>query len=122
MTILKALRSVKYAWNGLKVAWKEEHNFRIEILAAILVLVVLIFFRFSYVESALCIVAIVLVLSAEVVNTAVEDMCNKIEMNQDLQIRKIKDLMALYVLVSVVGAFMLGALVFLHHFLLHFLK
>jgi diacylglycerol kinase len=106
-----------FAWNGLKTTWQEEQNFRIEILIGAIVVFFIIFFDFSFIESVVCIIAITIVLTAEIVNTAVEDLCNKIESQHDSIIGKIKDTMAAFVFVSSVGAFVIGCLVFYHHFI-----
>ncbi len=111
------LKSFADAFRGLKTVWKEERNFRIDVLAALAVLFCIFYFNFSFIESALVILAVVIVLSAEIVNTALEDLCDKVEPGQDKLIGKIKDIMAAYVLVSALGAAFIGALVFSHHFL-----
>jgi diacylglycerol kinase len=116
MIFIKAFKSFLFACNGLKTAWNEEHNFRIEVLAAIAVIASIVYFDFSFFESALCIVAIVMVITAELVNTAIEDICNKIQPNQDPAIGRIKDMMAAFVLVSVIGAFFIGLYAFYNHF------
>ncbi len=112
----KSLNSPKYAWNGLRTAWREQHNFRMAVLCAIVVLFCIFYFNFTYVESALCVFAIVMVLGSEVANTAVEDLCNRVEPNHDSTIGKIKDTMAGFVLITAFGAFVVGILVFYHHF------
>jgi diacylglycerol kinase len=114
----KVLNSFKFALNGLYVTWKEEFNFRIEVVVAVVVIFSIFYFQFSFVESALCFVAVIIVLSAEIVNTAIEDLSDMVEPNQNPLIGKIKDTMAGFVLVSSFGAFIIGCLVFYNHFLL----
>lgn len=113
-----AFKSFSFAWKGLKTTWREEHNFRIEILAAILVIFSMIYFQFSFIESVFCIIAITIVLSAEIVNTVVEDLCNFVEPNNNEVIGKIKDTMGAFVLVSALGSFIIGLIVFYNHFLI----
>lgn len=112
----KFLKSFYYAFKGLKFVWREEINFRIQLAVALLVIAAMIFFRFSFVETSIVIIAIIIVLITEIINTALEDLCNKIEPNQDAVIGKIKDMMAAFVLISVVGALIIGILTFFHHF------
>ena len=107
-----------FAKNGLVTTWKEEHNFRFEILVAVIVLFTIIFFDFSPLEATFCILAITLVLIAEILNTAVEDLCNKVEPQHDPIIGKIKDTMAAFVLISCLGAGVVGLLVFYNHFVI----
>jgi undecaprenol kinase len=115
--ISKFFNSFKFAFNGLRTTWREEHNFRLEIVIGLVVILFLIFFHFSFTESTLCIVAIIIVLTSEIVNTAIEDLSDMVESNQNPLIGKIKDTMAGFVLVSSIGAFILGILVFAHHFI-----
>lgn len=110
-------QSFYYAFRGLKFVWKEEFNFRVQIIIALLVVAAMAYFRFSFAETAVVIVAITIVLMAEIMNTALENLCNKIEPNQDGAIGKIKDMVAAFVLLSTIGALILGILTFFHHFL-----
>ncbi len=113
----KLYNSFIFAWRGLKATWREEFNFRIEILATVLVIFSIFYFHFSFIESAFCVVAITIVLSAEIINTAMEDLCNKIEPHHDRAIGKIKDTVGAFVFVSSLGAIIVGCLVFYSHFL-----
>lgn len=118
MILIKAYRSFLNACNGFKTVWSEEHNFRIEVAAAFLVIVAAIYLQFSVLEMALSIIAVILVLTAEIVNTAIEDICDKISPEFDPIIGKIKDAMAAFVTVTVFGAAILGLLILFSHFIL----
>ncbi len=112
----KFLKSFRFAFNGFVVAWKEEFNFRIEIFVTVFVIFSIFYFDFGILESALLVFAIMFVLVSEIFNTVIEDLCNKIEPNIDPKIAKIKDLSSAAVLISSVGAMVIGVLVFLNHF------
>ena len=116
-TLTKSYQSFFYALNGLKTTWQEEHNFRVDFFCAILVLTLAFYFNFNFIEYALCIFAITIVLAGEIVNTAIEDLCNKVQPNHDPVIGKIKDVMAAFVFITASGDFVIGVLVFVHHFL-----
>jgi diacylglycerol kinase len=118
--MFKLIKSFNWALNGLKTVWLEEKNFRLECLIALLILSTAIFFRFSFVELLAIIIAIIFVISAEIINTAIEDLCNKVEPNQDTLIGKVKDVVAGYVLIASFGAGIIGLLVLAHHFLNYF--
>ncbi len=115
--IKKILDSFGFAWNGLKTTWQEEYNFRIEIIFSFIIILFIIFFQFTFIESIFCIIAIIIVLTAEIVNTAIEDLSDMVDANPNPLIGKIKDTMAGFVLISSFGAFVVGCLVFYHHFL-----
>lgn len=105
------------ALNGLRAVLREERNFQIEIGIGVLVIASAFFFQFSFIEMALCFLAVGMVLAAEIVNTALEDLCDKVEPQRDAAIGKIKDIMAAYVLVSCLAALAIGIVVFKNHFL-----
>lgn len=62
-------RSAGFAWQGLAAVWRSQPNFRIEVLAALLAVTAALWLRASLPPILLC---CALVLSLEVVNTAVE--------------------------------------------------
>lgn len=113
----KSINSFVYACRGLKTTWIEERNFRIEIFFTAVVAFCIVYFDFTLIESALCVLAITLVLSAEVVNTAIDDLCDKVQPEHDYVIGKIKDTMGGFVFVTVMGAIIIGILVFYSHFI-----
>ena len=108
--------SFVFAFSGLQTVWREERNFRIEFFIGLIVVVFMFIYNFSFIEWCLVILSTVFVLGAEIINTAMEDLCNKIEPNQDPAIGKIKDIMSAFVLVSTLGAVVVGVIVFYHHF------
>ena len=112
---MKVLKSFGWAMNGISTAWKEEMNFRIQMGLAIFVLALGAYLDFTRLEWIIIIGAIVAVLSAELVNTAIEDLCNKVEPTHDPVIGKIKDIMAGFVFVVCLGAILVGGIVFSEH-------
>lgn len=114
--IQKTINSFTYAIRGLRTVWNEEHNFRTEVVAGALVLISIFYFNFSLLESALLVFAVTLVLVSEIINTVVEDLCNKVEPSHDPIIAKIKDASGAFVLLSALGSLVIAVLVFLNHF------
>ena len=112
----KKLHNVRYALNGVKIAWQEEFSFRIEILATLLVLLLGWFFEISRTEWLFVVFMISLVLSAEVFNTALEELCDKFKSDPDPHIAKIKDLAAAAVLIAAIAAFGIGGTIFVPYF------
>jgi len=118
--MIKVIKSFGWAINGIKTVWREEINFRLECFIALAVIILAFILNFSFSELLAVMISVVLVLTAEIINTAVEDLCNKIEPNQDPLIGKIKDTMAAFVLFISFGTVVIGLLVFCHHFLNYF--
>lgn len=113
----KWYKSFGWARNGLATVWKEETNFRLEIFAAAILTALAFYYKFSLIEWVVVIAIITIVLTGEVVNTVIEDLCNKIEPKQDPAIGKIKDMAAGFVLLTSLGAGTMGALLIISHFL-----
>lgn len=111
------LKSFGWARHGLRTVWQEEANFRIEVFFAFAVVALGIYFNFSRIEWIIAVACITIVLTGEIVNTVIEDLCNKIEPKQDPAIGKIKDMAAGFILLAAVGAAVMGIFLFLPHFL-----
>jgi diacylglycerol kinase len=111
-SFIKQLRSFIHAWYGLKILFKNEHNARIHLLAAILVVSAGFTCSLNAVEWCLVSLSIGLVFMAELFNTAVEYLCNHVSPGQHEQIRRIKDLTAAAVLAIVISAVIVGLIVF----------
>lgn len=106
------MKSFRCAMNGLKIAWKEEFNFKIEFSSAIAVILLSRMLIISRVEFAIVVLTIGVVLGVEALNTSLEELCDKYEPNHDPHIGKIKDLAAAAVLVTSICAVFIGLIIF----------
>jgi diacylglycerol kinase len=111
----KVVQSFKWAIKGVRCVWREEKMFRIEILCVGFAIGAGFFVGFNMFEWAVFVVGITMVLSAEITNTAIEDLCNKVEPKPDPFVGKIKDMMAGFVLVVSAGTLIIGMLLFIPH-------
>lgn len=112
----KLIKSFGWAMNGLRTVWREEVNFRIEVGVATTVVLFGVRLDFSVPEWIIIIGCIGAVLSAEMVNTAIEDLCNKVEPKADPAIKKIKDVMGGFVLVVCLASVSIGLVIFSNYF------
>ncbi len=101
-----------HAWRGLAAA-AAERNFRVELAAAVAVLLAGGLLRVSAVEWALLVLCVFWVLGMETLNTAVERLADRISPERDPLIGRVKDLAAAAVLLSALGAAVIGLIVFL---------
>ncbi|MBI5134212.1 MAG: diacylglycerol kinase [Candidatus Taylorbacteria bacterium] len=106
------LRSFGWATNGLRIVWREERNFRVDVVVAVVVAIAAYLRDFAPWQWIILVILIGWVLMGEIVNTAIEDICDKIEPQRDPVIGKIKDAMAGYVLVSAISAAIAGVMLF----------
>ncbi len=107
----------KVAFRGFGLVIREEQTFRIQMIAAILVVFFMFYFPLSSSERAVLMLAIVLVLSLELLNSQIERILDLLQPNFDHKIRRIKDLSASAVLMVTIGSVFVGLLIFLPHVL-----
>jgi len=112
-SIANRLKSFTYAFAGLKVLFKEEHNAWIHLFATACAVVAGIVLKISPLEWVAVVFAIGMVFSFEIVNTAVENVSDFICPEYDERIKRIKDLAAAAVLVSAIAAAIIGLIVFI---------
>ncbi|OIP58137.1 MAG: diacylglycerol kinase [Candidatus Levybacteria bacterium CG_4_10_14_0_2_um_filter_36_16] len=111
------LQSFHHAWAGVVFAVKNNQNIRIHFIIAVLVVIVGFVLNVSAFEIGILGVMILFVFSAEMINTAIEEMTNLITREHRAEAKIAKDVSAGMVLVVSVGAAMVGILVFLPHIL-----
>ena len=112
-SIKRRLKSFRYAFSGLRVLVREEHNARIHLFATVCVIVMGVLFRISCIEWVAVSLAIGLVFGMEAVNSAVENICDFVCPERDARIKKIKDLAAAAVLLSAIAALAVGLFIFI---------
>jgi diacylglycerol kinase len=116
ISVFSRLKSFMYAFEGVKVLLREEHNSRIHLLAALVAVAAGIYFNINSYEWMAVVFSIGLVFTAEIFNTVIENLCDFVSPGQNEKIKRIKDLSAAAVLVSAVTAFCIGLIVFLPKF------
>ena len=110
-SFLKArLYSFKWAILGLKDLFLHHPNAQVHAFATCLVVPLGIYLQLPYLEWTLIILCIAFVLSMEALNSAVEYLADKISPEQDPLIGKAKDIAAAAVLLSSIGAALVGFL------------
>lgn len=107
------LKSFKFASAGIKDAMSSEPNLRFHIIAAIFTISAGIYFKFNNLEFTILIFTILSVISLELINTLVEKIVDMHSNEISEEARIIKDISAGMVLISSVGAIIIGALLFL---------
>lgn len=109
MTIVQRLiKSFQYAGRGINQAWKEELNFRIEVIAAVVILVLGWWLDIGIVKFSILVLTCGFVLALELVNTMIEHISDVLKPRLDHYVRQIKDLSSAAVLVAAVTAMIIG--------------
>lgn len=106
------IRSFSYAINGIRRTIGSERNFRIHLTALAYVLFFSRFYHFGRVEYAILLLTFALVLGAELLNTAVEEVVNGEFEGYDPRAKLAKDIAAGGVLVCAIAAALVGVVLF----------
>lgn len=110
---MKLIKSFGYALAGIKSCFASEPNFRIHVSFAIVVLIFSVLFNISASEWIAVCFCIVFVISMEMLNTAIEKLCDIVCKEIHPGIKKIKDIAAGAVLISAVFSLVTGTIIFL---------
>ncbi|MDA3903534.1 MAG: diacylglycerol kinase [Desulfuromusa sp.] len=109
------LESLNCAIEGILWAAKSERHVRYHFVAALTVVFLALFFKISALEFFLLVLAAVLVIFAELMNTAIETVVDLVTDDYHELAKRAKDVAAGAVLVTSVGAVILGYLVLSGH-------
>jgi len=112
-SLIARARSFKYAFRGLQIIFKTQHNFWIQITAAIVVVVLGTLLHIAPVEWCVIILAMAAVLVTEAINTAFEIDIDLTSPEYHPYAKDTKDVAAGAVLISVIGAALIGGIIFI---------
>ncbi|MFA5925914.1 MAG: diacylglycerol kinase family protein [Parcubacteria group bacterium] len=112
----KLFRSFGCAFRGLKYMLRNEQNFQLEILLAMLVVIFMFIFSIRGWEKVALFLVIFSVLVMEIINTILERVVDILKPRVHPYAHLIKDVMAAAVLLASVGAVVVGATIFYPYF------
>ncbi len=112
-SIAQRIQSFGHAGRGIAEAFKTQHNLRIHAAAIIIVVTAGFLFKLSLLEWGLVVLAVGLVLTAELLNTAIEVLVDLVSPSYHEKAGLIKDIAAGAVLIAAVISVIIGLLVFL---------
>lgn len=112
-SLVARARSFNHAFRGIGIIFKTQHNAWLHALIAGVVIILGFAYRISEGEWALVILAITSVLAAESFNTAIEIDIDLTSPNYHPYARDTKDVASATVLITALGAAVVGAIIFL---------
>lgn len=98
------IKSFGYAWNGLKTTFVKEESFRLEVIALAALVIAMIFCPWPLWKKFALIGAYLLVPFAELINSAIEDVCDLVSPGPNDLVKTAKDKGAMAVLAAIVFA------------------
>ena len=112
-SLQKRLNSFRFAFSGLRLVFKTDHNVWLHFTATILVIAVAFFLKVSHTDAALLSLAIGLVWIAELFNSCIEKVMDFTSKESHPTIKWIKDVSAGAVLIAAITSFAIGCFVFI---------
>lgn len=109
----KLIRSFQHAADGFLNAVRTETNLRIHLVAAVICCTAGFLLTLTPVEWILVVCCITAVIAFELINTAIEQLCNLVTKEQHPSVKQIKDISAAAVLMVSIGAAVIAAIIFL---------
>jgi diacylglycerol kinase (ATP) len=111
-TIAGRFKSVRHALAGIAVMLRTQHNAWLHLAATVAVIAAGLFLRINTNDWRWLVVAVVLVWVSEGVNTAFEHLCDVVSPEFHASVKISKDIAAGAVLITAIGAVILGLLIF----------
>jgi diacylglycerol kinase (ATP) len=101
------------AFRGIYLALRHERSCWVHLFVTICIVVAGVAFRISLSEWSLLALCAALVWTAELLNTAIERLCEIVQPKEDARVAALLDVSAGGVLISAIGSASVGAVVFL---------
>lgn len=113
ISIRSRLKSFVFAFNGILLSFKLGHNIWVQSVIGMLVVLAGFWLGISIAEWLFVVLAIGMVLSAEVFNTAIELLVDFVSPEHNKKAGEVKDLAAGAVLLASIAAAVIGLLIFI---------
>lgn len=110
------LKSFSHAFRGLRTLFRDEPNARIHLVASMVAVGLGLYLGITRMEWVAILGVIALVFSAELINTAIEQLADVVSPEFHPKIKKTKDMAAASVLVLAALSIGVACFVFLPHF------
>lgn len=105
-------KSLSYAAKGLIWIFRNERNFQLEIIGLFINFFLIVFFKLDRIDAVIILLICGFVLVAEILNTAIEKLCDFMEPNFHSKIGIIKDISAGAVLLATFFAIVIGGFIY----------
>ena len=109
---MRLIRSFGHAFAGIGHGLRTQANLRLNVLAAAGVVTAGLLLHISTIEWAILVVTIMIVMSAELFNTAIEALVDRVGSEPHPLSKIAKDMAAGAVLIGAIGAVLVGLLIF----------
>ncbi len=110
-SLQRLLRAAGFSWAGLRAAWRGEPAFRLEVILLVPLLPLALWIGANGVERAILIGSLLLVLMAEILNSAVEAVVDRIGSERHQLSARAKDMGSAAVMIALVNVALVWLLI-----------
>lgn len=110
--MFRYLRSIRFAINGLLYALRTERNVQIWLGVAVLTFLFSIWMEASQTELLIILLWMSLIGTAEYLNTSIEKLSDRVTLEYDEEIKRVKDIAAGATFLASIGAIISGLIIF----------
>lgn len=96
------LKSFVYSWDGLKATFAKEESFRLETIALLVLLLVMMLCPWPWWKKITMLASYLFIPLVEIINSAIEDICDLITRDHSPLIKNAKDKGSMAVLVAII--------------------
>jgi len=114
---IKHVKSFKYAFEGVLHALIHEANFRLQILITAIAVGLGFYFKINASEWSVIIISFASLLSAEVLNTSIENFINFMIPKKSNVVKVVKDLSAGFVLINAIACLLILVIIYGKYFI-----
>ncbi len=112
-SIKSRIKSFKFAFRGIWLVISSQHNAWIHMVMAVAAIVLSFALKINPCEWIAIVLSIVIVLAAEAINTALENLTDLVSPEINSKAGKVKDIAAGAVLIAAMGALAAGLIIFI---------
>lgn len=112
--INRVIKATAYAIKGVYYGFYTKKNLAVMALISVVAALAFIFLNLSAEKAALIVLSCVLIIIVEIINTAVEELCDMLHPKFDRRIGLVKDMMGGAVFISVLLAIVIAVIVLWH--------
>ena len=114
------MKRFKFALNGILLSFKSETNFKIHLPIALITATAGFVFKLNLLEWCIILLAMGVVLSLEILNTAIESLVDIVSPGYSEKAGRIKDMAAGAVFIAAMVSAIIGFIIFLPKIISHF--
>ena len=112
------VEALKNSIKGIITAFIMERNIKVDTIIAILVIITAFVIKLNYIEIIAIIISIAIVITAEMFNSAIENVVDLITEEYNERAKIIKDIASGAVLISSIGAALVAFVIFINKYII----